>query len=319
MFGGQNSYLQQGQWDFSVSYLRWYSHKHYVGTHPNSSINPYGPFNTRNQFNFRLQYGLTSRWFLSLDVPFQHQTYNGLWPVAGYSTTRVPVKTGATGIGDITVRAGYWLFNTEQATGNLSVSLGLQMPTGNSDATSNVYGRTIPVEWSVQPGDGAWGLAPTIQGFHSLWKGMSVYGVATYLIDPRNTTGTPWFFPDLFYGDTSVVNSSTDQYFAEAGVSFPSPIRWVTPTLGYIVSGVPRRDLIGKSDGFRRPATLGYVAPGFDLTAFGQTFNFSFPVVAHINVKPPIHPTQVGSRTLYFTDATVPGFMFSFNYNIRFR
>ncbi len=318
VFEGQSTFLQKGQWEFTATGLNWYSHKHYVGTHPNPSINPYGPFNKRTQFDFRLFYGLTNRWELSLDVPVQFQSYDGFWPVYGYSTTRVPVKTGADGFGDIVVSASRWMFSTEQSKGNVSLSFGLSIPTGNTDATSEVYGRTIPVEWNVQPGGGSWGLVPTIRAFRNLRWGMTAYGAATYLITPRDTTGTPVFSPDLFYGQTSVVNSSADQYFAESGLSFPSPLRWISPTVAYVVSGVPRRDLIGGSDGFRRPATLEYVAPGFNLAIAGQVLTLGVPLLTYYNIKPPIQPNIFGNRVLDVTDATIPGVMVSATYSFRF-
>lgn len=296
--------------------MHWYSDKHYVGTQPNFGINDIGPFNTMNQFNVSASYGLTPRWELFVDLPILFHSYNLIRPLAGVSRTPVPIQAGVNGIGDITIGAGYWLFPLAgtPSRGNLQFSLGLQIPTGNDAATFSAYGRLIPAEWSVQPGDGSWGIGPTLRGFRPLGRGYSVFGVATYLITPRDTTGTPAFFPSLSNPHTTVVNSSADQFFAEVAVAAPSPWPWLTPTLGYIVSGVPREDLIGGSDGFRRPATLAYLAPGISLTIAGQSFSISLPMMAYENIKPPVNPQN--GRDL--TDATVPGFMFSINHSFRF-
>lgn len=312
MYGGSEAYLAPGQWELTTSYLRFVSNKHYIGTNPNTRLTPYlGPVNTRNQLNFDLSYGLTHRWSLGLDVPIQAQSYNLHRALPG-STTIVPIHTGANGIGDITVRAGYWLFSTEQARGNLNLSTGLEMPTGDSDAASNVYGQYIPVDISVQPGTGGWAIVPTLQAFRGLGP-VTVYGVATYAITPQNTDGVPSFFPVLFGSRNPSVNSIADQFLFEAGASFATPLHWLSPTLGYRVSGVPVNDLIGGSDGFRRPATLNYIEPGVNITLFGRTLNLSVPVVTYIDVKP-----RIVNGVNANTDATVPDYMFTLTYSFRF-
>lgn len=270
-----------------------------------------GPVNTRNQLNFDLSYGLTSRWSLGLDVPVQFQTYDLHRALAGTSGP-VPINTGANGIGDITVRAGYWIFSTEQARGNINVSMGVEMPTGDSDAASNVLGRFVPVDISVQPGSGGWGIVPTVQAFRSFGP-VTAYGVATYVVTPQDTNGVPSFFPSLFGAPHPPVNSIADQYLVEGGVSLATPLRWISPTLAYRIDGVPVHDLIGGSDGFRRPATLNYIEPGVNLELFGHMLNVSVPIVTYINVKPRIINGQNAN-----TDATVPSYMFTLTYSFRF-
>jgi hypothetical protein len=306
--------MTKRQWQLTTSFFHFYSDKHYIGTEPNTRINAYdGPVNVRSQFNFDLAYAITDRWIVSLDVPIQHQTYNlhRTFPASG-STGPVPINTGANGLGDITLRGGRWLFSTEQSRGNIFVSLGLEMPTGKSDATSDVYGRQVPVDISVQPGNGAWGVVPTVQAFKTFSR-FSVYGFATYLIDPRNTTGTPAFFSALHDPNTTTVNSSTDQYLAEVGGAIPTPLHWLSLTAGYRFSGVPVNDLFGPSDGFRRPADLQYAMPGVEISLLGRTIDFSVPIVTYINVKP-----RIANGVNQNTDSTVPSFMFSISYPLRF-
>jgi hypothetical protein len=306
--------MKKGEWQLTTSFFHFYSDKHYVGSQPNANINAYrGPVNVRSQFDFDLAYALTDRWTISLDIPIQHQTYNLHRPFAASGQTGpVPINTGANGLGDITARAGYWMFSPRHTKGNVFVSMGLEMPTGKYDATSDVYGRQIPEDISVQPGNRAWGIVPTVQAFRT-FRRASVYGFATYLINPRNTTGTPAFFPSLSNPNTTTVNSSTDQYVAEIGGAIPTPLRWFSFTASYRFSGVPVTDLFGPSDGFRRPANLQYVAPGFQINLFGRSVNFSIPIVTHINVKP-----RIVNGVNQNTDSTVPSFMFTISYPIRF-
>jgi hypothetical protein len=314
VFGGSDAYMTKGQWQLTTSFFHYYSDKHYIGTEPNTRINAYdGPVNVRSQFNFNLAYAITDRWNVSLDVPFQHQSYDlhRVIPESG-STEPVPIHAGADGLGDMTLRGGYWLFSPRHSRGNVFVSLGLEMPTGKSDATADVYGYQIPVDVSVQPGNGAWGVVPAVQAFRTFHR-FSLYGFATYLIDPRNTTGTPAFFPSLFRPGATTVNSSSDQYVAKIGGAVPTPLHWLSLTAGYRFSGVPVNDLFGPSDGFRRPANLQYAEPGVEISLLGRTIDFSVPIVTHINVKPRI----IGGVNRN-TDSTVPSFMFSISYPLRF-
>lgn len=314
VFGGSDAYMKKGQWQLTTSFFHYYSDKHYIGTEPNTRINAYdGPVNIRSQFDFDLAYAITDRWNVSLDVPLQHQRYDlhRVFPESG-SSEPVPIHAGTDGLGDMTLRGGYWLFSPRHSRGNVFVSLGLEMPTGKSDATADVYGRQVPVDISVQPGNGAWGVVPTVQAFRTFNR-FSLYGFATYLIDPRNTTGTPAFFPALHSADTATVNSSTDQYMAEIGGAIPTPLHWLSLTAGYRFSGVPVSDLFGASDGFRRPANLQYAMPGAQISLLGRTINFSVPIVTYINVKP-----RIINGVNQNTDSTVPSFMFSISYPLRF-
>lgn len=314
MFGGESAYLQKGEWEFRSTFFRFVSDKHYIGTEPNTRLTPYlGPVNTRNQFNFDFTYGLTPRWQISLDIPFQIQSYDLHRVVQGSGSDQpVPINTGASGIGDLTARAGYWLFSTQQSKGNVFVSVGLQFPTGDSSATSFVYGRAIPVDISVQPGTGGWGIAPMAQVFRNFGR-VTAYGVGTYVFDPTNTTGTRAFFPTLFRPSSTEVNSSSDQFLVEFGASVRTKLHWLSPTIAYRISGVPPLDVFGKSDGFRRPATLGYIAPGVNLNVLGHSITFSVPIVTYINVKP--HYVNGVNQN---TDSTVPGLMFTISYPLRF-
>jgi len=297
--------------------LHFLSDKHYIGTNRNRALTAFdGPINNRTQFNFDFSYGLSSRTDVTLDIPFQIQTYNLHKPLnriepGATSSQPVPVNTGADGVGDLSLSVGHWMFSTEQSKGNVQVSLGVQFPTGDSSAVSTVYSRAVPVDISVQPGTGGWGIIPTVQAFRT-FKYVSVYGVGTYLINPTNTTGTPAFFPTLF-GHGGEVNSSTDSFVTEFGASVPTPLHWISPTIAYRITGVPPLDLIGGSEGFRRPATLGYIEPGVIFNLHGHSVSLSVPIVTYINVRP--HYVNGVNQN---TDATIPGFMFTMSYSFRF-
>jgi len=49
-------------------------------------------------------------------------------------------------------------------------------------------------------------------------------------------------------------------------------------SLGARIDGIPYHDLIGKSDGFRRPGYVVFVDPGVSIERGRSTFTFSTPV-----------------------------------------
>jgi len=87
----------------------------------------------------------------------------------------------------------------------------------------------------------------------------------------------------------------------------------ISSTRACRIPGAPHLDLTGVAERLRRPATLGDIEPGLKLNVLGHTINFSVPMVTYINVKPPCV-----SGVNQNTDATVPGFMFSVSYPLRF-
>src|SRR5262249_44295809 len=149
--------------------------------------------------------------------------------------------------------------------GNLAISLGVKMPTGDY-RTQDMYPDSTGknnmlryVDQSIQPGDGGWGITTDIQGFRRI-KRVMLFGSGSYLINPRDTNSTPSVvLARLPLGrspsagsDNKLVNSVPDQYLARVGASvgvgkgFAGSLAWRT-------EGMPRYDLIGRSDGFRRP------------------------------------------------------------------
>src|SRR5262249_42651514 len=75
------------------------------------------------------------------------------------------------------------------------------------------------------------------------------------------------------------IMSVTDQYLARAGVVYPvSKIRGLAVGLGVRDEGVPARDILGKSNGFRRPGYAVDVEPGLIYSRGKQSWSVSVPV-----------------------------------------
>jgi hypothetical protein len=160
----------------------------------------------------------------------------------------------------------------------------------------------VPIDTSVQTGDGSWGITPGIQLFQRV-KRVTLYGAAQYLMNPRNTTGTPTFFESLTNPNNTQLNSSADQFYVQFGGSVSLKPRWPVPSFGYRFSGVPVKDLIGKSDGFRRPGTFGYFEPGINVAVGKQLFSFTVSIRNYVNAKNSPYTTGVEG-------ATIPKYMF---------
>jgi hypothetical protein len=309
VFGGESPYLGRGQHQVSVTYRRAVSDKHYQGKKPYPDLDPFGPVNTQNLLNIDWTYGISRRWSAGVNVPLVFNSFSVFRAPPG-SAERQWVTARARGAGDVTFRVAAWLLPArESARGNLMLSAGLKTPTGDSGAKSSIFNREIPVDISIQPGDGAWAPVLTLSGFHQ-FDLLTVFGTGAYMANPRNTTGTPGFFQTLGNPNNRFPNSSTDQFLYHFGASFRTGKSWPTPTVAYRISGVPVEDLFGASDGFRRPGTIGMLEPGVSFRFRGHTFHFTVPLLAYVNIKD-------SRTTARIEDATVPGVAFTLSWTMR--
>jgi hypothetical protein len=166
---------------------------------------------------------------------------------------------------------------------NISLGLGIKLPTGRSgvkDTVTTATGRvTQVVDQSIQPGDGGYGLVLDAQAFKAVGK-TTFYASGVYLLNPRNTNG-------VLTGrarPSESVMSVADQYLVRAGAIFPFPkVRSLALGLGLRGEGVPVRDLLGKSDGFRRPGYAIAADPGIIYARGKDTWSFNLPVAIRRN------------------------------------
>ncbi len=308
-YAGDNAYLKAGDWLFSTVYQNFTSDRHYQGTNFIPALTSRGPTNVQNALSLSATYAATDRIALAIEAPIVVTSYTlNRVPPGG----TIPVKEGthSNGLGDMSLRASYWLRNTYQARWNIAVSVGLQAPTGSADVRDTIYGRIVPEDVSVQPGAKAWAVPIGAQGFWE-FKRFAAFGSGAYLFNPRGTTGVPTFFGSLSNPNNKQVNSSTDLYLGQWGVVVkPWRKKWPLPSLSYRVSGVPIHDVFGPSNGFRRPADVQYIEPGASLQFGPQVVFFSAGILSYVNVKPtPANPNV--------TDATIPKYIFNLAFSRR--
>jgi len=187
--------------------------------------------------------------------------------------------TSANGIGDISLVGRVWLLRPpSESRQNVSFGFGLKLPTGNKGATDTVNTATGPVtrvvDQSIQPGDGGYGLVLDFQGYKAI-KSTTLYASGVYLVNPKNTNGVPTGRSR----PSEAIMSVADQYSYRAGAILPFPkVHSLVWSMGIRGEGVASKDLIGKSDGFRRPGYSIDVEPGLIYMKGKSTWSFSVPV-----------------------------------------
>src|SRR5262249_35857497 len=133
--------------------------------------------NDINLLDLGVTYSFTPRYSLSLSVPFliaSRTRPHTLDLLRGISNTSDQVfHTG--GIGDVTLTGRMWLVRPPaENKQNISIGIGLKIPTGEAGAKDTVLtatGRvTSVVDQSVQPGDGGWGFTLDMQAFKVVRK-----------------------------------------------------------------------------------------------------------------------------------------------------
>src|SRR5215475_13289916 len=190
----------------------------------------------------------------------------------------------SSGIGDISLGARMWLIRPPSETRqNIAFGVGLKLPTGKPDVTNTFLGAAGPatqvVDQSIQLGDGGVGMVFDMQAYKAV-KFMTFFAAGTYLLNPRNTNGV-----QTGRGRPSeAIMSVADQYAARIGVAVPAPkIRGLSMSIAGRIEGVPVRDLIGKSEGFRRPGYAISVEPGFTYSRGRDTWSISMPIAVQRN------------------------------------
>jgi hypothetical protein len=320
---GANSspYQEPGEWQLNVSYRNLTSDHHWNGTVEQVQRRTLGTYviNTQNALDLNIGYSVTERFNVTLGVPFVAASWGVPSPIAPTPGPRA-LEHGR-GLGDISVTARYWLFDTKtHAAWNIGAGGGLKMPTGNAATTDSfppITGgapRVEAVDMSVQPGDGGWGVMLEAQGFRRI-KRAFVFGSGNYLLNPKDTNNTPSVLAGLGLQPTPAtvgrfVNSVPDQYIARLGGAV-SIWKGFGASAAWRVEGLPRYDLIGQSHGFRRPGIAMFIEPGITYSNGRSTVTFNLPVGYYYNRKPDPYTGAPG-------DATFPRLMALGSYSVRF-
>jgi hypothetical protein len=282
-----------------IGYRVFNSNKYFQGS--DEIARPTAVRNHQNIFDVGIEYRLSPRWSLIADAPVYNGTRNQIYPPTGIFQV--------SGFGDLTLGAQSWIFRppTENG-GNVAVNAQLKIPTGIDNATGSALlnGEKIKAtaDQSLQPGDGGWGVSLGTQGYKRLWHSASAYGQANYLLNPRDTNGVQTFRTQPGQGVMSV----SDQYLYRGGISQSVPkVRGLAVSLGIRGEGVPVRDLIGSSDGFRRPGKIISLDSGLMFNYKRDTLSINGPWAIYRD-RPPSVPEikyHITNGDAFFADYTI--------------
>jgi hypothetical protein len=320
--GNASSLLQPKHFQFSASYRYFRSHRHFSGTTENKERVELGSevINLSNSLDLGLTYALTNRLSVSMIVPLSYTDRSSL-----YEHDRVNrYSSQSYGLGDIRLTANYWLLKPEvYPDQNISIGLGVKLPTGNFNAQDDFFIKPNaperrPVDQSMQLGDGGVGITLEMQAYKQLFENTSIYVGGFYMLNPRDTNQTRTYRETLRATlSNEKYMSVPDQFMVRAGLAYALPaIKGLSATLGGRIEGVPVRDLIGGSHAFRRPGYVISVEPTLNYMKGPHTFTAGVPVAVVRNRTQSV--TDQEAAVARHGDAAFADFVVYFTYAHRF-
>lgn len=273
MSGAHDEKAPEPSWTLGFNSRYFKSYKHFIGTVEQKERNAAGTEVINYSFATEISLGhrINDRWSVALFAPLIANARSSMYEHYG-NASRSPYarrETRSFGLGDIRLAAYYWLVDpAKMSRFNAQVGLGIKLPTGDykyqdyfwKNDTTKTLG---PVDQSIQLGDGGTGISTEINAFYTVAKGFNVYGNGYYLFNPREQNGV-----STARGGTastaaiqngSDVMSVPDQFMARLGVSYA--VHKFLFSAGGRIEGVPAKDAIGGSNGFRRPGYVISVEP----------------------------------------------------------
>lgn len=257
------------KWTLSSNLRYFNSFRHFVGTDEQKQRVQQGSqvINRVYSMDLTISRDINSSWSVAVNVPVISNTRSSLYE----HDKKKRYSTNSFGLGDMRFTVYKWLLNPDKGINfkrNIQVGIGIKLPTGDykyqdhfhiTDSTQ-ILG---PVDQSIQLGDGGTGFTLELNGFSAIYKNLSAYGNVYYLVNPREQNGV-----STSRGGTtsasSIANGSDvmsvpDQFMWRAGVNYM--VKRFSFAAGLRNEGIPVYDLVGGSNGFRRPGYVLSVEP----------------------------------------------------------
>lgn len=299
----EQAILGAGDAMFSVNYRYFKSFRHFRGTEeePDRVANQTEVINHSHAWDWVATYGISNRWYATPVVPTVINTRSSLYEHGREER----YTTFSRGLADVRWSVGYWLFDpTALPKGNIAAGLGMKLPTGNYQATDIFYNvgpeggpEVRPVDQSIQPGDGGFGITAEVQFYRELSAAWFLYGGAFYLSNPRETNGVRTFRETLNpILQNEAIMSVPDQYALRLGVTHPFSDAF-SASLGLRYDEVPVKDLFGGSAGFRRPGNVLAIDPGVTYLAGPLALSLSVPVAVRRERPQSVTDRETGAAT----------------------
>ncbi len=311
-------------WQLNMAYRYFKSFRHFRGLHEEENrVNEQTDVrNFTNFLDFTLIKNVNEYWSFGTNLPLSYTSRSSLYEHDG----KTRHTTSSVGLGDLRIFAHRWLFKPNHRA-NVQLGLGIKFATGDykygdyfyKNDTTELYG---PVDQSIQLGDGGTGIFTELNSFVHIYKGLGAYGNFYYLSNPRDENGvstkrggTP-SANDLKYKTGTM--SVPDQYAIRIGINYS--IQQFTFSAGLRTEGIPSEDLIGESNGFRRPGYYIGFEPGMVYRKNNIEVFASVPVALERNRVQSVSDklrTQ-DSGTLVQGDAAFADYSINLGISIRF-
>lgn len=294
------------KWQISLSWRYQKSDRHFRGTHEEENRTAEGSevINTLHLAEIGLRYNFDPRTSVSVSVPYlmaerSHPIRDENRDVVDRSVLQ------SRGLSDVTVvgRRLLWDPTVPERRGNLSLGLGVKLPTGDPSVEDTrerlVDGERVlsveTVDQSVQPGDGGFGVIVDVGGYRLLDPAgrFAGYLSGAYLINPEGTNGVHTFRSAF----NEQIMSIADQYvFRTGAIAAPESWKGWSLGLGGRIEGVPVHDLIGSSEGFRRPGYAVSVEPSVSWSKGLHTVSLAVPIAVQRNRQRSVPDLERGSH-----------------------
>ncbi|MCK0191346.1 hypothetical protein [Arenibacter sp. F20364] len=322
----ENNLLGKGDLQVGMNYRYFKSFRHFRGTEeePDRVANNSEVINHSHAWDFFLTYGISDRFYTSITIPTVINARSSLYEHGREERN----STYSRGLADIRAGIGYWLLDPiENPEGNIALGLGIKLPTGNYNATDIFYNvgpegspEVRPVDQSIQPGDGGFGLTLDFQFYQKVATGLFAYGGGFYLLNPRETNGIRTFRETLSpILENEAIMAVPDQYSVRTGLSY-SLSNVISASLGARFDAVPVKDLIGGNEGFRRPGNVLSIEPGLAYFHNNLTLNLNVPIAVRRDRPQSItdRQTEISTGTPRNGDAAFADYLINFGISYRF-
>jgi hypothetical protein len=284
-----------GTWQFALNYRYFRSYKHFKGRDEQEHRVEEGTevINNDNSILLGVSYTASNKLSFGVTIPYLDIDRSSLYEHYGNPSTNNPTinprfHTQAKGFGDMRLTTYYSALQKRKF--NLIFGLGVKLPTGNFRTKDHFHKKDSEggdslvykiVDQSIQLGDGGFGVTVEFDASYLLGKNLTAFASGLYLSNPRNTNGvlrSPTLTNNIpLSNEFSVV----DQYIVRLGARYN--IKRFQVSLGGRLEGIPGEDIIGKSDGWRRPGYIVSVEPSLGYSTGRHSFGINLPIALERN------------------------------------
>ncbi|MBI3869289.1 MAG: hypothetical protein HY299_12270 [Verrucomicrobia bacterium] len=242
-------------------------------------------------------YTFNPRFSASLTLPFSVQDRSQVVRALNLQRTIIErFHTRSAGIGDIRMEGNVWVLDpVKHMKGNVLMGLGVSLPTGDR----NVQGvfeipfgvtpraQTHALDQSIQLGNGGWGFIVDLYAYREIFPRLNAFLSGFYTITPEQK-----YTPSA---SLSGAYSIADSYLGRGGFEYMVwPKRSLSLSLAGRIDGVPIHDLVGGSDGFRRPGYSVSIEPGLRVEYKSYALTINTPIAVYRNREQSVSERSAG-------------------------